>query len=207
MSKNLTPVFSSFFYKKNFSNKVLDRSLFEKTAYDCEQQSEGMQISNMGGYHSPNFMGFGDDPMRSKLLDVINKEVEKCAIEFGLKLEGKKIKVSNFWLNINRKKDHNKMHTHLGSIFSGVFYIKVPDNCGRLVLEDPNTQLMQTFLHYWHLGYEFNEYTSMVWNISPDPGDLVIFPSWMSHYVEPNMSDEDRISLSFNTVLFDTKSS
>ena len=200
MGKNLTPVFSSFCYKKNFNNKVLDRSLFEKTAYACEKQSEGMQISNMGGYHSLNFMGF-DDPMKSKLLEVINKEVKKCAIEFGLKLKGKNIRVSNFWFNINRKKDHNKMHTHLGSIFSGVFYIKTPDKCGRLVLEDPSTQLMQSFLNYWHLDYEYNQYTSMVWNISPDPGDLVIFPSWMSHYVEPNMSDEDRISISFNTVI------
>jgi len=206
MGKNLTPVFSSFFYKKNFK-KIIDNSIFEETAYECEKQSEGMQISNVGGYHSLNFLGFGNDSLRSKLLDLINKEVEKCAIEFGLKLEGKKVKVSNFWFNINRKKDHNKMHTHLGSIFSGVYYIKVPDNCGRLVLEDPNTQLMQSFLNYWHLKTEFNEYTSMVWNISPDLGDLVIFPSWMSHYVEPNMSDEDRISLSFNTALFDNKES
>ena len=201
MSKNIFPVFSSFCYKKNFNNKVLDRSLFEKTAYDCERQSEGLQISNMGGYHSPNFLRFDDDPMRSKLLDVINKELKKCAIEFGLKLEGKKIKVSNFWFNINRKKDHNKMHTHSGSIFSGVFYIKTPDRCGRLVLEDPSAQLMQSFLKYWHLEVEWNQYTSMVWSVSPDPGDLVIFPSWMSHYVEPNMSDEDRISISFNTVV------
>ena len=99
------------------------------------------------------------------------------------------------------------MHTHSGSIFSGVFYIKVPDRCGRLVLEDPSAQLMQSFLKYWHLEVEWNQYTSMVWNVSPDPGDLVIFPSWMSHYVEPNMSDEDRISISFNTIVEDATTS
>jgi len=27
---------------------------------------------------------------------------------------------------------------------------------------------------------------------------LLLFPSWLEHYVEQNMSDESRISLSFN---------
>ena len=34
--------------------------------------------------------------------------------------------------------------------------------------------------------------------IEPKEGRLVIFPSWMSHQVTPNFTNEDRISYSFN---------
>ena len=59
---------------------------------------------------------------------------------------------------------------------------------------------MRCYLDYWHLEEgEHNEYNAMIWNISPKPGDLLIFPSWVPHYTEPNMSNEDRISFSFNS--------
>ena len=59
---------------------------------------------------------------------------------------------------------------------------------------------MLSYLNYWHLDVdEFNEYNSNMWSIDPNPGDLVIFPSWLAHYTEPNMSNKDRISMSFNS--------
>ena len=36
--------------------------------------------------------------------------------------------------------------------------------------------------------------------MSPDAGLLVLFPSWMEHFVEPHDNDEPRISISFNAV-------
>jgi uncharacterized protein (TIGR02466 family) len=36
---------------------------------------------------------------------------------------------------------------------------------------------------------------------APQPGRLVIFPSWIQHYVQPNLSDQDRISISFDVQL------
>jgi hypothetical protein len=36
----------------------------------------------------------------------------------------------------------------------------------------------------------------------PEESKIIIFPSWMSHYVEPNENLEDRISISFNTSIY-----
>ena len=36
-------------------------------------------------------------------------------------------------------------------------------------------------------------------NEKPEKGKLVLFPSWLEHYVEPNLTNEDRISMSFDT--------
>ena len=59
---------------------------------------------------------------------------------------------------------------------------------------------------FTHVGELFNEpfksYKIRNYPVEPSPLSCIIFPSWLSHYVEPNMSDEKRISLSFN---FDIK--
>jgi hypothetical protein len=36
-------------------------------------------------------------------------------------------------------------------------------------------------------------------NIQPRPGLLVLFPSWLEHYTDPNQSDDERVCISFNT--------
>ena len=49
----------------------------------------------------------------------------------------------------------------------------------------------------WYLDH--NQYNSELWWWLPsEEGRLYIFPSWIKHLVEPNMSDEERISISFN---------
>jgi hypothetical protein len=46
-----------------------------------------------------------------------------------------------------------------------------------------------------------NNFTSSFWSYGPVAGDLIIFPAYLSHFVESNMSVEDRISIAFNTSL------
>jgi uncharacterized protein (TIGR02466 family) len=44
----------------------------------------------------------------------------------------------------------------------------------------------------------FTEYNASIWSILPEAGKLIIFPAWLEHYVEPNTSTEERISIAFN---------
>jgi uncharacterized protein (TIGR02466 family) len=53
---------------------------------------------------------------------------------------------------------------------------------------------------YKPLVSEFTAYTADAVAHGAEAGLLLIFPSWLPHGVEPNMSDEDRISISFNYV-------
>ena len=45
---------------------------------------------------------------------------------------------------------------------------------------------------------KFNGFNSTVMSVTPEVGKLIIFPSWLVHYVEPNLDDSDRISMAFN---------
>ena len=51
-----------------------------------------------------------------------------------------------------------------------------------------------------HKGMTPNEYCSEQWiSPAPDPGDMVLFPSYLMHAVPPNQG-ERRITLSFNAI-------
>ena len=84
------------------------------------------------------------------------------------------------WININKKTHFNVPHNHPCCIFSGVFYIKTPYNSGNFA-----------FYRNIHV-YKSTEL------IKPEENMLILFPSHFDHYVEPNNSNQDRISISFN---------
>lgn len=46
---------------------------------------------------------------------------------------------------------------------------------------------------------DFNPYNSPSWWLPVQTGDLMLFPSSLTHSVEPVRGDHTRISLSFNT--------
>jgi len=45
---------------------------------------------------------------------------------------------------------------------------------------------------------EFTPWTIRQVTYRPRPGGMLIFPSWLYHGVEPNLTDTPRVSLSFN---------
>ena len=47
---------------------------------------------------------------------------------------------------------------------------------------------------------KFNEISAEIIKIEPEEGKLLLFPSYLNHAVEENLSDEDRIVISFNLV-------
>ena len=108
----------------------------------------------------------------------------------------RKLDFGNFWFNINRNKEFNLEHDHPGSILSGVFYVKAPKNSGNLIFKNNNNRYLYLKDDYL---VEYNTLNSSTYFLPPQENCLHIFPSWLIHYVEPNLSNEERISFSFNT--------
>ena len=109
------------------------------------------------------------------------------------------------WKNINEPGNFNISHSHPRSHFSGVLWIKTPKNCGNIVFESP-----EIFNRYQELDSYSDEFalktnSYMTYFFYPKEGKILIFPSSLSHQVEENKSDEDRISYSFNINLINEK--
>jgi uncharacterized protein (TIGR02466 family) len=156
-------------------------------------KDHGKKISNKGGWQSNNF-NLLDYPELKTLYFEINQYLYKFSKIFNFK---KEIFLEDAWISINKKKDYNTRHVHPFSIFSGVYYVNAPVNCGDIIFYNP-CNLFSYFFDNKDV-INFTDYNSSVWRIPAKNNKLIIFPSWLEHGVEPNMSDENRISLSFNT--------
>ena len=165
----------------------------EELEKECVRRSTldpGRVISNSGGWQSNDI--FSNDDFFSDFI----LEIEKQGNNFAKKLEiCQKVKLSNLWININGYKDFNTRHTHQNSILSGVFYVKVPDKSSRIRFFHPSVHLMMT---EWPETLKFNRYTSSIWDINPQKGRLLLFPSWLEHAAPLNRSSKIRSTISFN---------
>ena len=110
--------------------------------------------------------------------------------------------ISNMWAVVSPRCGFNRSHMHPGSLWSGVYYVQSPEDAGRIVFSDPRAQVRMMPYDYERPGHERPESWDQVY-FDPIEGRMLLFPAWLVHEVEPNMSSieghsGDRISVSFN---------
>ena len=98
------------------------------------------------------------------------------------------------WVNMHDRGGFNFAHIHDGCLLSGAFYLQVPEGSGPLVLRDPRPGVVNSRLK----GPGANGHNDV--QLRPETGLLVMFPSWLEHFVEPHGSDTPRIAISFNAL-------
>lgn len=106
------------------------------------------------------------------------------------------------WANISPRYGFNRSHNHPGVLWSGVYYVKAPDNCGRIFFSDPRAQAHVIEAFFPEQGERQPDVWSEVYYDAIE-GRMLLFPAWLSHQVEPNLAAGDgqaseRISISFN---------
>ena len=163
----------------------------------CQQErrknSKGVIKSNLGGWQSDNII-YPDSPFF--FLQDIEKICQGVAKDV-LKIN-KSVFLNNAWININQKDNLNQVHTHPNNILSGVYYVKTPEKCGNIIFRHPSFDMMERDWEDIVSDSDHNVYNSDTWWLPAKANTLYIFPSWIKHLVGPNMSDEERISMSFN---------
>lgn len=185
-------VFSNFIAHEYLPN--IDNLSIAKYACQLEEMGKSVRVSNEGGYHSSHL-----DLQTSKTADLF-MEIIRCVSEtfseLGFNTKQYEPVIHVAWLNINRKHNFMRHHNHLKAVFSGVYYIKTPKNSGDLEFNSPVAD--HKYVVDSDCIKDFNHFNSNTWIVPAEEGKLVLFPSWLVHFVQPNLSDEDRISLSFD---------
>tara|TARA_B100000029_G_C17519209_1_gene939172 strand:+ start:654 stop:1289 length:636 start_codon:yes stop_codon:yes gene_type:complete len=109
------------------------------------------------------------------------------------------------WANINRKGDYHDSHNHPHSYLSGTYYLKVPEKRryakNRSDVRPNNITFYDPRPGVNMLSIKNDATVDPELTIYPEPGLLVVWPGFLHHFVHPNLSDETRISISFNIVL------
>lgn len=159
---------------------------------DLRTRDKGVTLSNFGSWHSSGDLFATKDETMTRLADALLAAVAEmsyfqvrdsqpdCTIEAAF--------AGGAWANVSRDGDFNKPHTHPGVIWSGVFYVdpgerdpEPPDN-GNIEFMDPRPANLHGLKRV----------------IRPVAGQVVVFPSWLVHYVNPFRGRGERISIAFN---------
>jgi uncharacterized protein (TIGR02466 family) len=101
--------------------------------------------------------------------------------------------ITDSWISISAPGNYERMHTHDGSYLSGVYYIRTAPECGQLCFESLSDNL-------WGSARTQQENWNAV-TFEPMERRVVLFNSQVPHYVSQNMSQSERIALSFNVAV------
>ncbi|MEP6885607.1 MAG: TIGR02466 family protein [Gammaproteobacteria bacterium] len=115
------------------------------------------------------------------------------AVEWDL--DGRELKMTDCWLNINPRHVVHGLHLHPLSTLSGTYYVRVPAGTPGLKFEDPRLDRFMAAPPRKSTAKR----DSLSWGTFPAlPGHLLLFESWLRHEVVPNRVDAERVSVSFN---------
>jgi uncharacterized protein (TIGR02466 family) len=104
--------------------------------------------------------------------------------------------ITSCWANLSPTGASHPRHCHPNNFLSGVYYAAVAEGADTISFDDPRP-------HWMFMAPERKEQRPELSNtvvMTVQPGTLLIFPSWLFHYVEPNTSATTRVSISFNVM-------
>jgi uncharacterized protein (TIGR02466 family) len=108
-----------------------------------------------------------------------------------LKYENKFV-MNTSWYTHSKPGQSAPFHNHSNCMFSGVFYVKVPENSGDIEFDSHSGNTFQP------RSSEPNIFNSRSIKIKPSKGKLLFFDSNIYHEIKRNESDEIRVSIAFN---------
>ena len=192
-------------FEKLFSTPLLRFNVDDAEALNAELLVEGVRLrsetesvskSNRGGWHSAGNLFDNEAPCIQLLKSAATSAVLTATPKIGAKADMTALGLKMFaWMNANPLGGFNAPHTHPGAHWSGVYYVAQPDveigSSGKIEFLDPRSDLPN-----WRL-LQAPAFSAKK-TIRPAPGELILFPSYLVHWVYPNETDEERVTIAFN---------
>ena len=183
-----TPVWT--FQLENY--KDINESMYQYIKSKQEKDREGISKSNVRGWHSKDFDLNEKEPQ--DFINFIISNIEQVMIDMNWDKQKQTAKINNMWAIINTGGSANLRHQHGNSTISGAYYVRAPLDSGDIVFYDPRPAPV-----YYHPNTSSpNLLNAQVNSVNPKEGALVLFPSYLDHSVNENISRDERIVISFN---------
>ena len=177
-------------YIADIKHPTLNQEL-ERDIIAWADRDKGITRTNVQGWHST--IDMQEKPQFKKLVDMLYACQKTIYDQEHLDSEPY---LGNMWANINPPGGMNRAHQHPNSLWSGVYYIKAEKNSGNLKIDDPRAAASMV-----RPRQKSDKVPSRLWretHYEPAAGRCIMFPSWVMHCVDPNESNDIRISVSFN---------
>ena len=151
-----------------------------------------------GGYTS--YASLDDLPTRATVFADLKRRLDRHAAAFARALAFDlgprgRLALDSLWASVLKPGAAHSGHIHPHAVLSGTVYVATPPGAGGQRLEDPRLPLMMAAPPR---GVDAAEGARSFVTLTPAPGSVYIWESWLRHEVLPNRAKTRRVSLSFN---------
>lgn len=197
------PWFSTLVYKEKLQSSGIPR-LNSELIQECHQVREFDETGRRwsashypGGYTSYSSMNelHRFSSTFAALERKITRHVRRFAEALDMDLVGRKVYMTDLWVNIMPESVSHPLHLHPLSFISGTYYVQTPVGCPGTKFEDPR---LDRFMAAPPRRGSARESNQTFVTYKAEAGYVILFESWLRHEVPSNTSSAERISLSFN---------
>jgi len=199
MELEVTPAFPTLIGRVRLPDAEVMNHGLHALILDEEAQYPSLGRSNIRGWHSrPDFLHRSDanvDALTSWIIWALRRMI--CATTGQDAFKGT-LSITA-WATVCRAGAYHAPHSHPDSAWSGVYYVdggaENPDQplSGMLEFLDPRAGAEAVSAPGDPYGEPFR--------VRPQAGLLVVFPSWLYHWVHPYAGGTPRIAISFNATI------
>lgn len=162
--------------------------------------SAGRRWSSKHAYRGyTSYASLNDLPLRAPEFADLQKRIDVHVARFARLLDfdlgRRRLRLDSMWINVLESGGVHGGHIHPHSAISGTFYVSVPKGTSTIRFEDPRLPLMMAAPPRKERAKPHNR--SHV-SVTPAPGNLLLWESWLRHDVSVNQARAPRISISFN---------
>ena len=184
-----TTVYRGFIDDEQFLDELKDNVLDLKSKGVGEYEFKDLNFETPDDLH--------ERPEFQKLVELVLRESDAIFNQWNLIRESHY--VTTMWATTTNPNYTHQLHNHPNCLLSGLIYLNVPENCGKLFFRDPRSAT--TTLNYNYK--EYNNFNSRTHYFKPKKGSILFWPHWLDHAVERGTyeGEEYRIMIAFNIMV------
>jgi uncharacterized protein (TIGR02466 family) len=186
------PLFPTLLYEAEIGDAELLAALAHSIHTLARDDQAGRRWSRDKAYAGyTSYASLDDLPRRDPAFADLARLLARHAAAFAAAAAfppGRKPRLDSLWVNLLKSGGQHSGHIHPHSIISGTFYVEAPTGSGAIRFEDPRLPLMMAAPPR---GESFV-------TVSPRPGLLLLWESWLRHEVLAGKGKGERLSISFN---------
>ena len=179
-------------------SEELNRRLLDEIG-ERRKAEPGVDRSNRYGWHSALDFFDRSEPAHASLAGEIRAMVAATTAKLAPELPAGLAASHEGWVNVSPTHAMNAPHDHPGSFWSGTYYVQVPrpdddadKQSGAIEFIDPRGSIGSN-------ARLETPFTRGKFTARPVAGMCLLWPSFLRHWVHPNRSTDDRISIAFNS--------
>ena len=192
-------LFPTLVYEDDLGESALLAELERSVRQLAVDDAAGRRWSREHGYKGyTSYASLNDLPVRDPAFADLKRHLDRHVARFAQACAfdlAKKLRLDSLWVNLLRGGGAHGGHLHPHSVVSGTLYLALPPGARGLKLEDPRLPMLMAAPPR---RADAPEAMRTFVEITPQPGAVLLWESWLRHEVPAGTGAGERISVSFN---------